>query len=76
MRTNQRLSGYEHEARQPSTGTEADVKPDTKTCKRMEGASAVIWGKNRDIFSARVDDGLTSLTSFGMINEVRLLNNV
>ena len=35
--TDQRLAGLEHDARQPHLATEADVKPDTKTCKRAEG---------------------------------------
>ena len=64
--TNQRLAGLEHEARQPRLATKADVEPDTKTCKRTEDASAAERVKNS---SARVDDGATSLTIFGMIAE-------
>ena len=49
---------------------EADVKPDTKTHKRMEDAAADRV-KHGDSSSAkkRVDAGPTSLTSFGMIAE-------
>ena len=48
--------------------TEEDVEPDTKTRKRAEQAAAdrVL---NGDSSSARVDDGLTRLTSFDMIAE-------
>ena len=63
---NPRFSG-EHEARQPSLTTEADVETDyTKTRKRTKGASAADRVKNGDCSSARVDYGPTSLTSFGM----------
>ena len=48
--------------------TEADVKPDTKTCKRTEDAAAD-QVKNGDSSSARVDDGPTCSTSFSMIAE-------
>ena len=65
---NQRLAGLQHEARQPRVATEADVKPDTKTRKRTENA-AVDRVLNGDSSSARVDDGPTSLISFGMIGE-------
>ena len=37
---NQRSACLEHEAREPRLATEADIEPDTKACKRMEGASA------------------------------------
>ena len=38
--TGQRLTGLEHEARQPRLAMEADVTPDTKTRKRTEDAAA------------------------------------
>ena len=48
---------------------EADVKPNTKTRKRTENAAAD-QAKHGDSSSAkRVDAGLTSSTSFGMIPE-------
>ena len=61
--TNQHLAGLEHEAWQP--------RLDKKTRKRNEGAAAVDRAKhNGDSSSARkVDDGPTSLTSFGEIAE-------
>ena len=60
--------GLPHGSRQPLLATEADVEPDTKTRKRIEDA-AVDRVMNGDSSSTRVDDGLTSLTSFGMIAE-------
>ena len=66
--TNQHLAGLQHKARQPRVATEADVKPDTKTRKRTENP-AVDRVLNRDNSSARVNDGPTSLTRFGMIAE-------
>ena len=47
---------------------EAGVDPDMKARKRTEGA-AVDRVKNGDSVSARIDDGPTCLTSFGMIAE-------
>ena len=67
--TNHRLAGLEHEARRPRLATEADVEPDTKTRKRTEDTSAADRVKNWDSSSTRVDDGQTSLTSFGIIAE-------
>ena len=65
--TNERLADLQHQAQQPRlTAEEVDVQQDTKTCKRTEGALADRV-KNGDGFSARVDDRLTSLASFGMI---------
>ena len=66
---NQHLAGQEHETRQPSLATEADVKPDTKTRKCAEGASAADRVMNGESFSAKVDYGPTSLTSVSMIAE-------
>ena len=63
--TSQCLAELQHGAQQPRLTTEADVEPDTKTRKRTENAAAD-QAKNS---SARVDDGPTSLTSFGMIAE-------
>ena len=71
--TNQPLAGVEHEARQPLLPTEADVEPETKTCKRTEGASAADRVKSGDSSSAMVDDGPTCSTSFGMIAELSAL---
>ena len=65
--TNQRLARLEHEARQSHLATEANVEPDTKTRKHTEGASAADRVKNGESSSARLDDGLTTLTNFGMI---------
>ena len=67
--TNHRLAGLEHAARQPRLAAEADVEPNTKTCKRTEGASAADRVKNGKRSSVRIDDGPTCLTSFGMIAE-------
>ena len=38
--SNQRLAGLQHQAQQPRFAMEADVKSDTKTRKRTEGAAA------------------------------------
>ena len=51
---------------------EADVKSDAKTRKRMEDIAAD-RAKHGDSSFARVDDGSTCLTSFGMIAESLLL---
>ena len=51
---------------------EADVEIDTKISKRMEDAAADRV-KSEDSSSARVDDGPTSLTSFGMVVEPLLV---
>ena len=48
---------------------EADVITDMKTRKRTEGPSAADRVKNGDSSPARVDDGPTSLTSFGIMAE-------
>ena len=67
----QRLAGFKLEARQPRLATEANVEPGKKTRKRTEGAVAADQAKHkRDSSSVkRVDDGPTSLTSFGKIAE-------
>ena len=70
--TNQRLADLQHQAQQPRLATEADVDPDTKTRNRTEGA-AVDQAKHGNSSSARVDDGPTSLTNFGMIDKPLLL---
>ena len=69
--TSQRLAGLEREARQPRLATEADVKPDTKTGKHTEDASSADRMKNGERSFAKVDYGPTSLTSFGMITELK-----
>ena len=68
-KTKQRLADLQHEAQQLRFATEADVEPNTKTRKRTESAAAADRTKHGDSSSAWVDDGLTSLTSFGMITE-------
>ena len=68
-RTNQRLTSLQHETRQPRLAKDADVEPDSMNHKRTEGAAAGDRAKHGDSSSARVDDGVTSLTSFGMIVE-------
>ena len=70
--TKQRLADLQYEARQPRLNAEADVQPDPKTCKRTEGAAAD-RSKHGDSSFARVNDGPTSLTTFGVIVEPRLL---
>ena len=64
--TNQRLAGLE-----PRLAAEANIEPDVKTRRRTEGASAA--AKNGDSSPARVEDGPTCLTSFGMIDEPLLM---
>ena len=68
--TNQRLTGFEYKARQRRLATEGDVKTDKTTCKRTEGAAAADRAKHNGNSSSarRVDDGPTSLTSFGKIH--------
>ena len=66
--TNQRLVDLQHEAQQPRLVTEEDVQPNIKIRKRTEDAGADRV-KNGDISFARVDDSLTSLTSFDMLAE-------
>ena len=66
--TDQRLAELQHEAQQPRLATEADVESDMKTRKRTKDAAAV-REKHGDSSSTRVDDGPTSVTSFGMIAE-------
>ena len=65
---NQRLVDLQYQAQQRCLAMEADVEPYTKTRKRTEGA-AEDRAKHGDGTSARVDDGSTSLTSFGMVAE-------
>ena len=62
-KTRQRSAGLQQEARQPRLVKEADVKPETKTRKRMEKAAAdrVVSGDNS---SAQVDPDPMCLTSF------------
>ena len=69
--TNQPVAGLKHEARQPRLAAEADVETDKKARKRTEGAAAADRAKHTgDSSSAkRVDDGPTSLTSFGKVVE-------
>ena len=62
-KTNQRLAGLQHKARQPRLATEVDVEPDTKTRKRTEGAAADDRVMNGNSSSARADDGPTSLSA-------------
>ena len=62
-RTNQRLAGRQHEAQQPRVAATADVKQDTETLERMEGAEADDE-KNEDISSAWVDYDPMHLVSF------------
>ena len=66
--TNQHLEGLQHEAREPRLASETGLESDTKTSKCMKVAAAD-RAQNGDSSSARVDDGPTSLTSFGMIAE-------
>ena len=62
------LAGLQHQVQQLRLATEADAKTVKKTRKRTEGAAA--YGvKNENNSSARLDDGPTSLTSFGNIAE-------
>ena len=62
------LAGLQHQVQQSRLATETDAKTAKKTRKRTEGAAA--YGvKNEDNSSARLDDGPTSLTSFGNIAE-------
>ena len=67
-KNNQRLAGLQHQAQQPRLATEADVKPDTKTFERTEGAERD-EEKFEDILSALVDDDPPSCTSLGNIAE-------
>ena len=67
--TNQRLAGLQHEDRQPRLTTEEDVEPDIKARKSTENAAADRVKNGDSCFARRVDDGSTSLTSFGMIAE-------
>ena len=62
-KTNQRLAGRQQEAQHPRLAATADVKQDTETLERMEGAAADD-DKNEDISSARVDYDPTHLVSF------------
>ena len=39
-KNNQRLAGLQHQAQQPHLATEANIKLDTKTRERTEGAGA------------------------------------
>ena len=71
--TRQRLVGLEHEARQPRLAMEADVKPDTKPCKRADDATAD-QGKINDSCSVkRVHARPTSSTNFVMPVELLAL---
>ena len=69
---NQRLADLQHKARPPRLATETNATPDTKTCNGTEDAAAD-RAKNEDSSSARVDDGPTNLTSFGMTTEPLLV---
>ena len=64
--TRQRLADLEEDAWQPRLAMKADVKTDTKTCRRTEDAAAdqVMNGESRS--AKRVDAGPMSSTSFGM----------
>ena len=63
----QRLAGLDYEARQSRLATEVDVERDVKTRKRTENAATnrVVSGDSSS--AKKVDNGPTSLTSFGMI---------
>ena len=52
---------------------EEDVKTEKKTRKRTKCAITGVRVKHGDSSSARVDDGPTDLTSFGMIAEPFLM---
>ena len=67
--TNQRLANLQHRAQQPRLAMKADLKSDMKTRKRTEGAAATDRAKHGECYSTRVDNGPTSLTSFGKIAE-------
>ena len=73
-KTNQHLAGLQQKARQSRLATEADAESDTKTRKRTEDAAAD-RRMNGDSSSASVVEGPTSLTSFGIIVNFRLLKN-
>ena len=70
--SSQRLADLLHGAQQPRLAMEADVETDKKTRKRTEDAAANRM-KNGGSSSARIDDGPTSLTSFGMIAKFLLM---
>ena len=61
---NQHLTGPQHETQKPRLAVKADVNLDMKTQERMEGTAADDE-KYGDISSARVDDDLMRLISFG-----------
>ena len=63
-RNNQCLAGMQHQAQQLRLVAEADIKQDTKTRKRMEGAAADAEN-NGNISSVQVDDDPMHLTRFG-----------
>ena len=66
-RGNQRLAGLKQEARQSRFAMEADVKSDTKTHKRAEGAATANQAKHGNSCSAkRAQADPISSTSFGM----------
>ena len=62
----QHSASLEHDnARQPRLAIKADVKPDKKTRKRMEGAAAAEQVVSGDNSSAQVDTAPFRLTRFG-----------
>ena len=63
--TNQRLVGLLHGAQQRRFAIEANVKPDTKTCKRTKDAAADREKHGNKSSSAQVDHDPICLTSFG-----------
>ena len=64
-RANQRSASLEQDTRQARLAMEADVKKDTKTRKRMEGAAAAQRVISGDNSFAHVDTDPIRLTSFG-----------
>ena len=62
-KNNQRLAELQHQTLQPRLAAEVDIKSDTKTCERTEGAAAD-GDKYVDILSAPANDPMR-LTGFG-----------
>ena len=63
--TEQRLSGLEHDARQPHLAMEAEEPADKKTRERTEGAATAVQAKHGDSYSAkRIDPDPICSTSF------------
>ena len=64
--TEQRSANLEPDALEPRLAMEADIATDTKTHNRMEDAEADQAKNGNSCSAKRVEDGPTSLTSFGM----------